>query len=323
MSTMSLRRRDVVGGFAALSLTAATMLPNRKSAAEVPPRTGRVAVPGGNVTYWVVGEGRGVPILMVHGGPGGSHDYMLPLAPLGADRPVIFWDQLDCGESDHPNKQSNWTIDRFVAEIDPIRDALGLSETHIFGSSYGGLFAAEYAARQPKGLKSCILAGPCINMRQFQEDRKTLVKLLPREDAKAILDSEVAGNITNNLEYDKAIGVFLHRHMCRVDPWPDDLTTTFAKYNSALSSTMAGPYWTRVSGTFGSYDATSKLSKIDVPTFLPYGEFDFTSSGSIADFARELPKATRYRVADGSHLPWFESPGDYNHTVATFLSRVE
>jgi pimeloyl-ACP methyl ester carboxylesterase len=160
-------------------------------------------------------------------------------------------------------------------------------------------------------------------MRQFQEDRKTLVKLLPKEYAKAILDGEAAGNITNNLEYDEASNVFLHRHMCRADPWPDDLKTTFANYNSVLSSTMAGPYWTRVSGTFGSYDATSKLDKIAVPTFLPYGEFDFTSSGSIADFAHELPKATRYQVADGSHLPWLESPSEYNHKVATFLNRVK
>jgi len=124
-------------------------------------------VSGGNVTYWVVGEGRGVPIVMVHGGPGGSHYYMLPLAALGKDRPVVFWDQLDCGESDHPHNPSNWTLERYVSEIDSLREALGITELHLFGSSYGGLWAAEYASRRPKGLKSCIFAGPTINGPQW------------------------------------------------------------------------------------------------------------------------------------------------------------
>jgi proline iminopeptidase len=88
---------------------------------------------------------------------------MTPLAALGKDRPVVFWDQLDCGESDHPHNPANWTIERYVSEIDALRSGLGLTELHILGSSYGGLLAAEYASRRPKGLNSCILAGPVIN----------------------------------------------------------------------------------------------------------------------------------------------------------------
>jgi proline-specific peptidase len=177
MTITPITRRDAVRGMGALTLAATLAIPSAKAAAAVGQGTGRVSIPGGDLAYWIVGEGRGIPLLMVHGGPGGNHLYMKPLASLGSDRPIIFYDQLDCGESDHPNNPANWTVERFVSEIDPIRDALGLSELHILGSSYGGLFAAEYAARQPKGLRGCILAGPVVNTPRSFEDQTTLVKL--------------------------------------------------------------------------------------------------------------------------------------------------
>jgi len=87
---------------------------------------------------------------MVPGGPGGAHDYMMPLAALGKDRPVVFWDSSTAASTHRPHKPDNRTLERYVWEIDSARDALGLSELHLFGSAYGGLFAAEYAARRPK-----------------------------------------------------------------------------------------------------------------------------------------------------------------------------
>ncbi|TMC53707.1 MAG: alpha/beta fold hydrolase, partial [Chloroflexi bacterium] len=89
-------------------------------------RQGYVPVTGGRVWYQVVGRGDGVPLLLLHGGPGAPHDYLEPLAALAAERPVIFYDQLGCGQSDKPDDPSLWTLERFVAELGQLRRALGL-----------------------------------------------------------------------------------------------------------------------------------------------------------------------------------------------------
>jgi proline iminopeptidase len=310
-------RREAITGIGVLTL-AATLSHARQSAAAE--RTGKVAVSGGNVTYWVIGEGRGTPILMVHGGPGAIHDYMMPLAALGKDRPVVFWDQLDCGQSDHPHKPDNWTVERYVSEIDSVRDALGLSELHLFGSSYGGLFAAEYAARHPKGLKSCILAAPCISWPQWIEDQTYLVKLLPEDSANAILKNEAAGTIDQNEAYDRAVQVLLHRHYCRANPWPADFEATLKAYNWDVNNAMVGPYWTRAGGGFGAYDGSSKLSQINVPTLLTYGEFDVASGGTMCGYQHMIADSQLYRTKDGSHCPWLEFAEDYNRALAAFLA---
>jgi proline iminopeptidase len=312
-------RRDAITGISALTLAAATVTSGARPSLAAA-RTGKVAVSGGNVTYWIMGEGRGVPLLMIHGGPGGTHDYMMPLAALGKDRPLVFWDQLDCGESDHPHNPANWTIERYVSEIDSLRDALGLTELHLFGSSYGGLFAAEYSARQPKGLKSCIMAGPSISFPQEIEDKTYLVKLLPEDAANAILKNEAADNIRQNETYERAVQVWMQRHLCRAHPWPADLQATFKVYNMDLNNAMIGPYLTRVAGSVGTYDGSSKLAKINVPTLLTYGEFDMLLSGTMCNFHHMIAGSQLYRTKDGSHLPWLEFPEDYNKTVAGFLA---
>src|SRR5690242_15571881 len=128
MSATSWTRRYVLRGIGAATVAAA--LPCSTIALTAPDgkKGGKISTKDGNLFYWTAGEGRGVPILLIHGGPGGSHLHLTPLAGLGKDRPVVFYDQLDCGESDHPNDHTKWTIDRFVSEIDLVREALGLSE---------------------------------------------------------------------------------------------------------------------------------------------------------------------------------------------------
>jgi len=198
--------------------------------------------------------------------------------------------------------------------------ALGFSELHLFGSSYGGVFAAEYAARHPKGLKSRILAAPCINWPQWIEDTTYLVKLLPEDSANAILKNEAADTINQNENYDRAAQVLLLRHMCRANPWPADLQATFKAYNRDVRHAMVGPYYTRATGSYGAYDGSSKLGQINVPTLLTYGEFDLVLSGSMCAYQRMIADSRLYRTKDGSHLPWFEFPEDYNRAVAAFLA---
>ena len=113
---------------------------------------GHLDVPGGRVAYWRVSApgARGIPLLCLHGGPGMTHNYLAPLSALADERPVIFYDQLGCGESDRPADESLWTVERSVAEVAAVREALGLDAMHLFGNSWGGWLAVSYVLdRQP------------------------------------------------------------------------------------------------------------------------------------------------------------------------------
>ena len=118
---------------------------------------GHIPVPGGNVWFRSVGEG-GVPLLCLHGGPGAPSDYLKPLEQLADRRRVVFYDQLGCGNSDIPNDRSLWTVERFMDELDAVRDALGLDRLHLFGSSWGGMLALQYVLDRTPTLRATHLA---------------------------------------------------------------------------------------------------------------------------------------------------------------------
>src|SRR6185436_20583276 len=125
------------------ALSSCSGAPQRHSTA-LTPRTGMLAVPDGKVWYQIAGTGTGTPLLVLHGGPGISSHYLKPLAGLGADRPVVFYDQLGAGRSERPADSTLWNIDHFVREVAEVRKALGLDEVHIYGHSWGSVLAVEY-----------------------------------------------------------------------------------------------------------------------------------------------------------------------------------
>ena len=120
---------------------------------------------GHRVWTKTVGDGPGLPLLLLHGGPGGGHDYLEPLEVLSSERPVIFYDQLGCGKSDMPDNRAWWTIERFADEIQEVREALGLERCHVLGQSWGGWLGIEYMLRQPAGVQSIVLASTSASFR--------------------------------------------------------------------------------------------------------------------------------------------------------------
>lgn len=122
---------------------------------------GFVPFRGHRTWYRVVGERAGaeqLPVLLVHGGPGIPSDCLEPLAALAATgRPVVFYDQLGCGNSDRPDDPSLWSIGLFLDELGAVRSALDLGRVHLLGFSWGGALAIEYALTRPAGLASLVL----------------------------------------------------------------------------------------------------------------------------------------------------------------------
>ncbi len=139
---------------------------------------GFVRVDGYLVWYRRTGEG-GVPLLILHGGPGAGHDYLEPLGALAEDREVVFYGQLGCGRSDKPDDASLWRIERFVSEVDAIRAALGLERIHLLGQYWGGWLAIEYMLSHPLGVVGLVLASTSASIPQFVAEAERLKAALP------------------------------------------------------------------------------------------------------------------------------------------------
>jgi proline-specific peptidase len=289
---------------------------------------GFVGFHGYRTWYGVVGDGEEpgkLPLLCLHGGPGGTHDYIEPLEGMAATgRRVVFYDQLGCGKSDLPDDLSLWTVELFVEEVGAVREALGLDRVHLFGNSWGGMLAMEYALTQPAGLESLVLASAPASIPQWVEETGRLRAQLPA-DVQAVLDRHEAAGTTDDAEYTEAAMVFNRRHVCRVDPWPDCVLRSFdfIERHGVVYRTMNGPSEFHVTGTLREWSVVDRLGEIDVPTLVVTGEHDEATPAINHTVAEGIPGAESVILADASHMAHVERTEDYLRLLDVFVSRVE
>jgi proline iminopeptidase len=276
-----------------------------------PERTGFADVPGGRVWWRMDGvrhiRSNRAPLIAIHGGPGGSHDYLLPLTALSEERTIVLYDQLDCGDSDKPNDPRNWTIDRFVAEVDALRTALQLDRCILLGHSWGGLVAIEYAARGAAGLAGAIFACSLVSTPRWVADCMAHRRTLPAE-VQIALDRHEAAGTTASAEYQAALAAMMKRHFCRLPDEPAEITRLFRKLNQPLYRTMWGETEFACTGTLKDHDASNLLSRIGVPSLFVCGEYDQSTPAANRDFASLTPEAKVSVIPGASHMPMFENP---------------
>lgn len=283
---------------------------------------GFVDVPGGKVWYRKVGTGSGTPLLVLHGGPGVPSYYLKPLAALGDDRPVIFYDQLDAGHSGQGTDTSLWTIDRFMKELQAVRDALGLTKVHLYGHSWGSMLAVDYLLTKPRGVQSCILASPPISIARWQHDADSLVRTLPDSVQEVIHRHETAGT-TDSPEYQNAMMQFYFQFLARKQPWSADIDSSFAQMNPALYGYMNGPSEFTLTGTLRNYDRTAQLHEIAIPTLFIAGQYDEAVPSTVKSYQKLVPNAELVVVPDAGHLAMQDNPDAYIMALRVFLKRVD
>lgn len=290
-------------------------------------REGFVPFRGLRTWYRVVGDGEHegkLPVLLLHGGPGATHDYLEPLEALAeTGRRAIFYDQLGCGRSDLGD-QSLWTVETYVAEVDAVRDLLGLERIHLFGSSWGGMLAMEYALTQPDGLESLVVASSPASMPQWVEETARLRSELPA-DVRAVLDRHEAAGTTDDPEYEQACEVFYRRHVCRAPEWPDSVLRSFqfVSEHGEVYRHMNGPSEFHVVGTLREWDITGRLGEIDAPTLVVSGEFDEATPAINRTVSDGIPGAESVVYPGTSHMAHVEDTEGYCRLLDHFLTRVE
>lgn len=265
-----------------------------------------------------------LPLVVLHGGPGMAHDYLRNLARIArTGRTVVHYDQVGCGRSSHaPDAPAGtWTPELFVDEFQNLVAALGLDRYHLLGQSWGGMLGAEIAVRRPAGLASLSICNSPASMPLWVEGTGALRAELPPETI-AVLDRHEAAGTVHDPEYLEAVDVFYRRHVCRLDPYPEDFLATMrqAEEDPTVYETMNGPNEFTVLGSLRDWTVIDRLGAIEVPTLVLAGELDEATPITWAPFAERIRGAVNQVVPDASHCTHLERPDAFRAIVEPFLA---
>ena len=289
-----------------------------------------VSTPAGTHRVWVkrIGNNPALRVLLLHGGPGSTHEYLeacdsyLPAAGIE----YYYYDQLGSGFSDQPAEPSLWELDRFVDEVEQVRGALGLSQENfvLYGQSWGGILAIEYALRHQEHLRGLVISNMMSSVPAYNTYAEQV--LMPEMDQSALAEIkslEAAGDIENprymQLLYEQH---YVH-HVLRMPPdeWPDSVQRGFAHINPAIYVSMQGPSELGISSgaKLARWDRTEQLSSIEVPALVIGARYDTMDPAYLAMMAGRLPAGQYLYCPNGSHLAMYDDQQAYFGGLIGFL----
>ncbi|MBW8859068.1 MAG: proline iminopeptidase-family hydrolase [Caulobacter sp.] len=317
------RRRALRSGAKLLGAAMATSAAAAAAFAAAPQTEGYAAVPGGRIFWRKFGSGGKTPLLTLHGGPGSSHNYLLPLQALADERPVIFYDQLGCGRADAPEDASVYSIQRSVDEVDAVRAALGLDRVLLLGHSWGALLAVEYLCQgRGRGVERLILSGAMASIPQIVAGFDRLFATMPDGWSAKIHTLEKAGK-TATPEYAELVQKFYDKIVLCVPPSPEVLATLEALSKSPAYRVLNGPNEFTIVGKIKDWDRRKDLKAITQRTLITTGEFDEVTLDCHETLRDGIAGKARLAVMTGcSHLTMNEKPEQYNALLRGFMNEA-
>lgn len=265
-----------------------------------------------------------LPVLTLHGGPGLPHFYFecfedyLPQAGIG----YWYYDQLGSGFADQPKDKALWNLERFVAEVEQVRASLGLEKFVLFGHSWGGLLAIEYALNYPQRLSGLVISNMTASIQSYLKRIAALRAQLPAKTAHRLAELERA-RAYDSQEYESIVFDTLYReHICRLDPMPEPVTRAVRWMSAPVYNTMQGRSEFEVTGTLKGWDRWNDLHKIAAPALILGGQFDTMDPEDLRRMSRVMPNATTVICENGSHLSMYDDQEAYFAALVPFLKKT-
>jgi proline iminopeptidase len=287
-----------------------------------------VATPLGSFSVWTkrTGSNRDVAVLLLHGGPGATHEYFEACDSFfpAAGIEYHYYDQLGSGNSEVPDEPSLWTIDRFVEEVEQVRVALGLGPElfFLFGQSWGGVLAIEYALRYQHRLKGMIVSNMMSSIPAYNAYAETVI--MPAMDQAVLAEIkalEAAGD-TDNPRYEELL--IEHHYVYHVlrrplAEWPEPVVRGFAHINKSIYVPLQGPSELGASGALLHWDRTADLSRITVPTLVIGAAHDTMDPAFMEHMSTLFPRGRYLHCPEGSHLAMYDDQETYFAGLIDFL----
>ncbi len=289
-----------------------------------------VDTPKGTYQVWVkrIGNNPRLRVLLLHGGPGSTHEYLeacdsfLPAAGVE----YYYYDQLGSGFSDQPEEPSLWELDRFVDEVEQVRQALGLDADSfvLYGQSWGGILGMEYALAHQEHLRGLVISNMMASVPAYNAYAEQV--LMPKMDAGALAEIkalEAAGKIEDPRYMELLAEQHYIHHVLRIPEadWPDPVRRGFAHINPAIYVSMQGPSELGISADakLAHWDRFADLGSIEVPTLVIGARHDTMDPAHMEAMAAALPKGRYLHCPDGSHLAMYDDQQVYFSGLVEFL----
>jgi proline iminopeptidase len=289
-----------------------------------------VTTPAGTYRVWVkrTGNNPDLALLLLHGGPGATHEYLeacdsyLPAAGIE----YYYYDQLGSGFSDNPGDPALWEPQRFVDEVDQVRRALGLGRDNfvLYGHSWGGILAIEYALRHQEHLRGLVISNMMSSVPAYNAYAEDV--LMPEMDQAALAEVkalEAVGDTENPRYMEILTDLHYIHHVLRLPAgdWPDPVQRAFAHTNQAIYVTMQGPSELGIGpdATLARWDRTRELASIQTPTLVIGAGHDTMDPAHMRMMADRLPAGRFLLCPDGSHLAMYDDQQTYFAGLVDFL----
>jgi proline iminopeptidase len=284
-----------------------------------------VPVAGGKYKVWTKRIGSGpVKVLLLHGGPGFSHDYLeamesfLPQAGIE----MYYYDQLGCGNSDHPDDAALWTLPRYLEEVEEVRKGLGLDHFVLYGHSWGGMLAIEYALHHQQHLRGLVVSNMSAGIRSVLKHLDVIKHQLPAPVLAKLVALEARGAY-DAPEYEEIMMTHLYpKVICRIQPWPEAVTRAFTRANQKIYNRMQGKSEFVIDGNMKDWERWDRLHEIKVRTLTLGATYDEMDPADIRRMATLMPNATAQICRTGSHLSMWDAQADYFAYLLAFLKQV-
>jgi len=213
-------------------------------------------------------------------------------------------------------------MERFIAELDALRSRLHLTEIHLLGHSWGSMLATDYLLTQPRGVRSAILASPCLSASRWLKDADSLITTLPARTQQVIQRNERAGTYTDPA-YLAAVNQYYARFLSRRSPPAPEMDSTMAHLGMGVYGYMWGPSEFTATGTLKNYERADRLGELKLPVLFTAGEFDEARPATVAWFQAQVPGARMAVIPGSGHMTMIDAPEAFADTVRQFLAEVE
>lgn len=277
-----------------------------------------------------IGNNPTIKVLLVHGGPGATHEYFEAFDSYfpAAGFEYYYYDQLGSAYSDQPDAPELWEIARFVDEVEQVRQALRLDRDNFYllGHSWGGILATEYALRYQVNLKGLIISNMMASIPAYNDyARDVLMPAMDQTALEEIKRLEAAGEYENPRYMELLVPHHYVQHILRIptDQWPDPVNRAFQHINSKIYVPMQGPSELGASGKIINWDRTADLVKIDVPSLVIGAQHDTMDPKHMEWMAAAVQHGRYLHCPNGSHIAIYDDQEIYFRGLIQFIQDVD
>ena len=291
-------------------------------------REGYIPYLGYQTYYRIAGEpdSRKVPLLLLHGGPGSTHNYFEVLDHVAEEdgRQIISYDQIGCGLSYVDGHPELWKMETWIGELKAVREALGLSEVILLGQSWGGMLALEYVCRHPhEGVRGIVLSSTLPASSLWAREQARMIRQLPSEMQEAIRKAVESGDFTDPA-YKEAEDRYMELHCAgKFGPDAPECLTRAKRPGEEAYVTGWGPNEFTPTGTLKDFDVTDLLGTIDVPALVMSGGNDLCTPYIAKTMYDRIPGARWELFPDARHMCYVEDHDRYVEVLKEWMNELE